>query len=176
MKKLMIAACAIAFAAVTQAASFSWGFKSDSIVGPEAKYNDGGYLYGGYAQLWIGDTLVAEGPQNDDYTFGSFNFTATDPKGKVQTLSTGDISETFVGQAYKLVLRTDDDKWEIVVNDTSKFQAVSQGVGNPDKNYETFVNNTAFAAGAWTQVVPEPTSGLLLLLGVAGLALKRKRS
>ena len=32
------------------------------------------------------------------------------------------------------------------------------------------------AAGAWTQaVVPEPTSGLLLLLGVAGLALKRKR-
>ena len=30
-------------------------------------------------------------------------------------------------------------------------------------------------AGAWTSV-PEPTSGLLLLLGVAGLALKRKRA
>ena len=30
-------------------------------------------------------------------------------------------------------------------------------------------------AGEWTQAVPEPTSGLLLLLGVAGLALKRKR-
>ena len=29
------------------------------------------------------------------------------------------------------------------------------------------------AAGAWT-AVPEPTSGLLLLLGMAGLALKRK--
>lgn len=29
--------------------------------------------------------------------------------------------------------------------------------------------------GAW-QSVPEPTSGLLLLLGVAGLALKRKRA
>jgi len=31
------------------------------------------------------------------------------------------------------------------------------------------------AAGAWT-AVPEPTSGLLLLLGMAGLALKRKRA
>ena len=33
------------------------------------------------------------------------------------------------------------------------------------------------SAGAWTtSAVPEPTSGLLLLLGVAGLALKRKRA
>jgi hypothetical protein len=29
-------------------------------------------------------------------------------------------------------------------------------------------------AGKWTAAVPEPTSGLLLLLGMAGLALKRK--
>ena len=29
-------------------------------------------------------------------------------------------------------------------------------------------------AGKWTSTVPEPTSGLLLLLGMAGLALKRK--
>ena len=33
------------------------------------------------------------------------------------------------------------------------------------------------AAGAWTSVnVPEPTSGLLMLLGMAGLALRRKRA
>ena len=32
-----------------------------------------------------------------------------------------------------------------------------------------------FDPGTWT-AVPEPTSGLLLLLGVAGLALKRKRA
>ena len=33
------------------------------------------------------------------------------------------------------------------------------------------------AAGAWTSVnVPEPTSGLLMLIGMAGLALRRKRA
>lgn len=34
------------------------------------------------------------------------------------------------------------------------------------------------AAGAWGSVsdVPEPTSGLLMLIGMAGLALRRKRA
>ena len=33
-----------------------------------------------------------------------------------------------------------------------------------------------YAGGAWYTAVPEPTSGLLMLLGMAGLALKRKRA
>ena len=37
-------------------------------------------------------------------------------------------------------------------------------------------NSTAGATAWSTAAVPEPTSGLLLLLGMAGLALKRKRS
>ena len=39
------------------------------------------------------------------------------------------------------------------------------------------LGNTTAGATAWsTAAVPEPTSGLLLLLGMAGLALKRKRA
>ena len=49
----------------------------------------------------------------------------------------------------------------------------------------TWVPSSAIASGTnpsgatpfmLTSVVPEPTSGLLMLLGVAGLALKRKRA
>lgn len=42
---------------------------------------------------------------------------------------------------------------------------------------QTFGWNSQAANTAWkTTAVPEPTSGLLLLLGMAGLALKRKRA
>ena len=42
----------------------------------------------------------------------------------------------------------------------------------------TFSNVSANAQTAWTQTgaIPEPTSGLLLLLGMAGLALRRKQA
>jgi len=36
--------------------------------------------------------------------------------------------------------------------------------------------STTFTSGGWYSSVPEPTSGLLLLLGMAGLALRRRRA
>jgi len=46
---------------------------------------------------------------------------------------------------------------------------------NSTKDTTFFADDLSQASSAWT-AVPEPTSGLLMLLGVAGLALKRKRA
>ena len=47
-----------------------------------------------------------------------------------------------------------------------------------DESGNVFQGATSFGNAGWYTpgVVPEPTSGLLLLLGVAGLALRRKRA
>ena len=176
MKKLMIAAAIVCAAAFAQAANYSWGFNNDQIFGPEGYVDGEGYLLDGIATLFIGGTQVGDPATIDgNYTYGVFDDSAVDNSGKVQTLSRGDISESFVGQAYKLVLQTPDGKYQVEVTGTSDYKGVAGAPGEPVFNYEQFVSNTQINAGDWT-AVPEPTSGLLLLLGVAGLALKRKRA
>lgn len=172
MKKLMIAACAVAFAAVAQAATFDWGFTSDSIEDPS-----GEYIEGGTAELWVNAVLIATGGQNDDFTFGEMNATSD----KLAALPDGSISGTFEGQAYKLVLKyTDGDgqDWEATFDGVSSYRSVAGAIGEKAKNYEVFATDYAIAAGDWNKVTPtpEPTTGLLMLVGLAGLALRRRRA
>ena len=176
MKKLMIAAAIVCAAAFAQAANYSWGFGNAEIFGPEGYIDSDGYLLDGIATLFIGGTQVGDPASIDgNYTYGVFDNSAVDTTGKVQTLERGDITESFVGQAYKLVLQTTDGKYQVEVAGTSDFITVGAGPGEPNFNYESFISMSQINAGDW-QTVPEPTSGLLLLLGVAGLALKRKRA
>jgi len=173
MKKLMTVAAVAMLSVAVNAASFSWGFYSGDIMDP-----DGNYIDGGTASLYINNVLVATAGQSDDYNFGVFDNTASDTTGKVQELGRGDISSSFVGQAYKLVLSyTDGDgkDWEYSYNGMSSYEEVVGAPGEDTYNYERFVTDYAIQAGDWS-AVPEPTSGLLLLLGMAGLALKRKRA
>lgn len=176
MKKLMILASVVAMSCAASAASYTWGFYSGEIEGPSDTYNVDGFLDGGYAVLYIGGVEIARASQDGDaFNFGSFDNSASDSSGKVQTLGRGNISSDFVGQAYQLVLRTDDDKYEIVYNGVSSYDTVAGAPGEDAFNYESFVTPTAYTAGSWS-AVPEPTSGLLMLLGMAGLALRRRRA
>ncbi len=177
MKKLLILTLSIALASALKAASFAWGFDCGEIMGPTGYTDSYGYLDGGYAVLYINSAEIARATQDIDYKFGSFDYSTTDDTGAVQTLDRGNISSSFTGQEFKLVLRTNDDKYEIVYTGTSSYEEVPGAVGESSYNYETFKTTTAYQAGDWkSTAVPEPTSGLLLLLGMAGLALKRKRA
>ena len=176
MKKLMILASVVAMSCAASAASYAWGFSSVEIEGPSDTYNVNGFLDGGYAILYLGGVEFARASQDGaNFNFGSFDFSASDDTGKIQTLGRGNISSTFLGQAYRLVLRTDDDKYEIVYNGVSSYATVAGAVSEDAFNYETFITPTTYTAGSWS-AVPEPTSGLLMLLGMAGLALRRRRT
>lgn len=66
----------------------------------------------------------------------------------------------------------------ICINDTADYVAYSPTAQTAAISTSTMTLNKTQGASAfsYTQAAPEPTSGLLLLLGMAGLALKRKRS
>ena len=56
------------------------------------------------------------------------------------------------------------------------YRATGYGDGGEFTITDTIVSQTRLPGGSSPTPAPEPTSGLLLLLGVAGLALKRKRA
>lgn len=187
MKKMIIAACAIALAGLTQAATVGWGY-GGIISNAEAKGSAYSFFLIGQngvtSESQIAD-MIAAGTDVSAYAFGSGT---TSDKGIVSMLpansgKTIDITETTTLEGFMVIFN--DDK----VADATKFLVIGNddcGTANGYKKTLTVNSTTAnFQAGNaanyvnnasnW-QDIPEPTSGLLLLLGVAGLALKRKRA
>ena len=190
MKKIMILASAIAMACSLQAASFTWGFASDSIIAPDGKAGVD-YLEGGTAFLYLGTVtasdsafdfgsaqLLATAGQDANYKFGVFD--ASNPA------SSALLTSTAAGQAYTLILVNKE------LDSLAGYEGnyiLAGGTTGEDTDpmsgdkWATMVNTTAYQGNQWSTMsvpdlpnVPEPTSGLLLLLGVVGLALKRKNA
>ena len=175
MKKLIIAASIVCAAAFAQAASFYWGVNNSSIMGPgtvaDGYVDEYGYLLDATAQLIVDGNVIATAPSiNEDYTFGPV-YTAKAESDDLTALARGEI--TYTPKDFQIILTTLDGKYSTTISDASHFESEAAGIGEPSFNYEAFV--TTKDAGDWV-AAPEPTSGLLLLIGVAGLALRRRRA
>ena len=175
MKKLMILAGVAMMAFASQAAQFRWQFTATKSAA--SAYN-GATVY----------MVLAS-----DYAATTIN-TAADITGIAKssgTLTVGSMSATTGNITVK-------DSWVVEGTDYSWYAVIVNGdkyyVSSAEKT-STAVSDTATPASVtfasqselsvasnWksfsggSEPVPEPTSGLLMLLGVAGLALKRKRA
>ena len=185
MKKLVILAACAMLAAVTNAAAVGWTLATGS-----ASYANDAYQFFVIGQKGVESiatitALLDAGTSPDSYAFGS---------GKVGGTGTGMVAANAAGQP-TLDAGTYTSFFVLFDSDapaagSSKYAVVS-GAANltkqvvPTAAAVTFasgnVSSTLSNASNWKSYgassdVPEPTSGLLMLLGMAGLALRRKRA
>ena len=177
MKKLVVATIAVAFAAVTQAASFSW----DNGDGDLFVSSGAGTTATGYIAYLLDAGVTPTATAQTAFAAGDFSALAkgweADDLADGGWLEGNNISGFTAGTSYNFYLAVFDSSTvegakNFYISDTA---AVSfPGSGLPGS--ASFDLSATSSAGAWTAAAPEPTSGLLLLLGMAGLALKRKRA
>ena len=185
MKKIMMAAAIVCAVCSANAASLSWTAyqyyagetgNPDQIADLGYFLNDKGEPYAANPVdvclcLMDGDSVkqVLDVGVNDGYggVSGYYEFAYSE-----KVISNNDILKVMFrddkGNFSDLVAAANADGNDPTVFNTLKVAGLSDDTWTNDE----FV----FATGNYTmQSVPEPTSGLLLLLGVAGLALRRKQ-
>ena len=182
MKKLMIAAAIVCAAAISQAATCSW--KSSTVndytgtaVGKDAVT---AYLFT-ISQSDYNSYIAMSAADLSKAIYEDFDTSSAVATKNSTTAGAANLSDTAVASAqYRAILYVDNVNDGYYMGNVAAYTWSGSGTAA--------VNNLATTVGgdvgggstatAWYHAtsVPEPTSGLMLLLGVAGLALRRKRA
>ena len=182
----MIALATVAMTAGVQAAAWSWTSSSSAAVipgGTDALANTAIYLFTGYASSSAANTAKASvlASLREGNAISGYSQSATlDENGKLAATEYTDTD----GKKYAFaVILADDAAGNSYMFQSANKNATGSDVGAALLTFDISsttlkdIETTGSSAGWYmTKAVPEPTSGLLLLLGVAGLALRRKRA
>lgn len=156
MKKLLLLIAAISMAVVANAAATDWLLTCGNLKG-----KDGNAFAGTFELFASGGDLTAD--------VMVFTLTPSQATYNKYAFSTDALT---VGSDYTFYYILKDGGNQLTSASSSERSAL--GTGSQTLNFGNQATYTSNASN-W-QAVPEPTSGILLLLGVAGLALKRKRA
>lgn len=187
MKKLIIALAVVALATVSQAANWKWNisnvYDGTGSSDPSNKYGGAIYLFdaGLNSQQAVYDLLLAE----TDIT--GMAITSTDVVNGLVNINNSTSSFAY-GEGgtkysfYAVILSGDKAYFSNIKGVTANTTTTSASVmlGTQNNNSTTFsatapTGDGFQGPGRWS-AVPEPTGAMLIVLGVAALALRRKRA
>ena len=185
MKKLIIAACAVAFAAVVQAASVTWGTSGafyDTAGDPDwPTVAAGTTAYFVFASSYAQADLVADFAAGsvDNAKLTAIKSGTIGADGTVANVTGSTTSLSGYQDAYVVILKDAENMFisDVVNKGIDELEGVTYTFTEA-KTGDIWALNDAtagYSAPGWYNV-PEPTSGLLMLLGMAGLALRRRRA
>ena len=175
MKKLIVGIALVACALSAQATKVTWGLSAGNAL-DTAKISTG-TMYLVYASDATAiDWTAFEGQS-------SFTASTIASAGFDKTIDTFAYSSTSISKTSTITpssagISGTKSFYVLCISDAADYVAYSPTAQTASISTSTMTLNKTqgVSAFSYTQAVPEPTSGLMLLLGFAGLALKRKRA